>query len=446
MGTDVPRPRTHPRVIAACALAAAVTAVLATIAARAPGARAQGAAAVIDFIPVEGVVDPPAARFLLRELDAAARGGADLVVVQLNTPGGLDAPVGRIVERILASKVPVVTWVSPSAGRAQSAGAFITLAGHVAVMAPGTTLGPSRPANLASTERGAGTETAERLRSIAELRGRDVDLVDRLAGSSFSAEQAVDGGLVDFAAGAPATLLQKLDGRATVVDGRQVTLSTARYQLRFHKMGVMERLLHTAIRPEIAYFLLLLGLFGLIFEVYNPGVGAAGLTGGICLAFSFYALSVLPTSWGGVALLVIAVGFLLVEMHEAGLGFFTVAGLVVLVLGSLMLFSGAAPVLRLPWIAVAVAVAATLLFFISVMTAAIRSRASVPAAGSGGMTGMIGEARTDIAPEGQVFANGTLWKARTAGMAIPEGAKVEILGVSGLLLIVEPAKAATAPE
>ncbi|MGH2688016.1 MAG: NfeD family protein, partial [Actinomycetota bacterium] len=229
--------------------------------------------------------------------------------------------------------------------------------------------------------------------------------------------------------------------------GREVTLSTARYQLRFHKLSVMERLLHTALRPEIAYFLLLFGLFGLIFEVYNPGVGAAGLTGGICLAFAFYAFTVLPTSWGGLALLIAAVALLIVEMHEAGLGIFTVAGLGAFVAGSMLLFRGADPALRLPWLAIAVAVACLLLFFISVMTAAIRSRASVPVSGSESVAGMIGEARTDIAPDGQVFAKGTLWKARTAGMAIPEGARVTILGASGLTLIVEAAAAhADAPS
>ncbi|HEY8202912.1 MAG TPA: NfeD family protein, partial [Actinomycetota bacterium] len=371
-------------------------------------------------------------------------------------PGGLNAPVRRITEAVLSSKVPVVAWVSPSGARAASAGVFVTLAANVVAMAPGATLGPAHPANLAradlvaATSPGSGTsnETDALLRSVAEARGRDVEAADRLARGpqALTTEAAMAGHLADFVAGSPATLLGKLDGRTVEVGGQTVTLATARYELRFHKMSVMERLLHTALRPEIAYFLLLFGLFGLIFELYNPGVGAAGLTGGICLAFSLYALSVLPTSWAGVALLVAAVALFLVEMHEAGLGIFTAAGLAAFAGGSVMLFSGADPALRIPWTAIAAGVACMLLFFISVMTAAIRSRASVPAAGSERMTGLVGEARTDIAPEGQVFAKGTLWKARTAGMAIPEGAKVTILGMSGLLLIVEQAEAVAAPE
>jgi membrane-bound serine protease (ClpP class) len=412
------------------------------------GAAPANGATVIDFVQIEGVIDPPAAGYLLRQLGNAARNGADLLVIQLDTPGGLNAPVQEIVERILASRVPVVAWVSPSGAQAASAGAFVALSADVAVMAPGATLGPAHPVNLASDERNDGGDALPLLRSIARARGRTMDWADGIVRepAALTAGEAVKQRLADFVAGSPATLLEKLDGRSVEVAGRPVTLSTANYQLRFHKMSVMERLLHTAIRPEIAYYLLLFGLFGLIFEIYNPGVGAAGLTGGICLAFSFYALSVLPTSWVGVALLVLAVGFFLVEMHAAGLGMFTVAGMAAFIAGSVMLFSGADPALRIPWIAIAVAVACMLLFFISVMTAAIRSRASVPVAGSESMTGMIGEARTDIAPDGRVFAKGTLWKARTAGMAIPEGAKVRILGVSGLMLIVEPAEAVATPE
>lgn len=428
------------------------------------GAAAQGRATVIDFVQVSGVIDPPTAGYLLRQLGNAGRRGADLVVVQLDTPGGLNAPVSSIAEAILDSDVPVVAWVSPSGARAASAGVPITLAANVVAMAPGSTLGPALPVNLAD-QRGRGgtggaqagdiTVTRDLLGSIARATGRDADTVDRLVRErgALTVGEAMARRLADVEAGSPATLLQKLDGRTVELrhdlqqqGDRTVTLETSDYQLRFHKMSVMERLLHTAIRPEIAYFLLLFGLFGLIFEVYNPGVGAAALTGGICLGFSFYALSVLPTSWAGVALLVVAVALFLVEMHEAGLGIFTVAGLAAFVGGSVMLFSGADPALRLPWTAIAAGVACMLLFFISVMTAAIRSRASVPAAGSQTMTGVIGEARTDVAPEGQVFANGTLWKARTAGMAIPEGAKVTILGASGLLLIVEQAESVATPE
>ena len=408
--------------------------------------------AVIDFIQADGVVDPPVSGYLLRRIAESATNGADVAVVQLNTRGGLDAPVREIVDAIRNSEVPVVTWVSPSGAGAAGAGSYIAMAGHVVAMAPGTVLGPVRPVNLAAPE---GTDDAgdadALLRSIAGAGGRDLAWAERSVddGSTLTADRAVEQGVADVVAGSPATLLQELDGRRVQAGEREVTLSTARYQLRFHKLSIMERLLHTSLRPEIAYFLLLFGLFGLIFEVYNPGVGAAGVTGGICLAFAFYAFTVLPTSWGSLALLIAAVALLIIEMHEAGLGIFTVGGLAAFVAGSILLFRGADPALRLPWVAIAVAVACLLLFFISVMTAAIRSRASVPVSGARSMTGMLGEARTDIAPDGQVFANGTLWKARTAGMAIPEGAKVTVLGVSGLTLIVEAAAAhadAPAPD
>jgi membrane-bound serine protease (ClpP class) len=185
--------------------------------------------------------------------------------------------------------------------------------------------------------------------------------------------------------------------------------------------------------------LLLLGFYGLIFELYHPGIGAAGILGGISLILGFYALSILPTSWAGVALLLLAVAFFVVDLHTAGLGVFTVGGVLSLIAGSLLLFAGADPELRLGWWAIAGATVASLLFFIGAMTAAIRARLSKPISGSEGMVGMIGTARTDVAPEGQVMAKGTLWRARTAGAAIPEGTSVRIEGVSGLMLIVQPA-------
>jgi membrane-bound serine protease (ClpP class) len=437
-------------------VAASATQGSGTVKSRVPAAPAdavaQGRPTVIDFVQVSGVIDPPTASYLRRQLEGAGSRGADLVVLQLDTPGGLDAPVAQLTSAVLRSQVPVVAWVSPSGARAASAGAAVALGANVVAMAPGSTLGPALPLNLAERGQDPADERtgagATLLESAARARGRDAGAASRLASerNPLTVDEALGRGLADLEAGSPATLFQRLDGRTVEAGGRTVTLHTADYQLRFHKMSVMERLLHTAIRPEIAYFLLLFGLFGLIFEVYNPGVGAAALTGGICLGFSFYALSVLPTSWAGVALLVVAVALFLIEMHEAGLGIFTVAGLAAFVGGSVMLFSGADPALHLPWTAIAAGVACMLLFFISVMTAAIRSRASVPAPGSKNLTGVIGEARTDIAPDGQVFADGTLWKARTAGMAIPQGAKVTVLGVSGLLLIVEEAHAVSTPE
>jgi membrane-bound serine protease (ClpP class) len=414
--------------------------------------RADSERAVIDVVQLDGVIDPPSADYLLRQIDAAAEGGSDLVVVELDTPGGLDVSMRHMVQRILASEVPVAVWVSPSGARAASAGVFITMSAHVAAMAPGTSIGAAHPVNLGGEQdevmaAKATNDAAALLRSIATQRGRNADWADRAVRESVAlgAEEAERENVVDLVAASRRALLDRVDGEAVEAGGREVTLSTACYQLRVHEMGILERLLHTVINPELAYFLLLLGFLGILFEIYNPGIGAAGVFGVICLVLAFYALSVLPTSWAGVALLVLAVVFFVVDVMTAGLGIFTAGGVAAFVGGSILLFAGATPALRLGWGSIAVAVGIILLFFVFVLGAAMRVRRSQPVSGPEGMVGTLGEARTDLSPEGQVMAKGTLWRARTTGATIPRGARVRIRSVSGLLLVVEEAEPSMVP-
>lgn len=422
------------------------------------GSRAQESSNVIDFIELEGVIDPVSSRYLLRMLDRASSEGSNLVIVQLDTPGGLDISMREMVQKILASRVPVVVWVAPAGARAASAGVFITYAAHIASMSPATNVGAAHPVNLGGEADETSTEKAVEdavayLESIARLRNRNVEWAEDAIreSASIDAERALELNVVDLNSSGLSDLLRQIDGRTIRItpegglgedtDAYDVTISTQNYRLVFHKMGLFERILHTVVRPEIAYMLLILGFYGLIFELYNPGIGAAGVLGGTSLILGLYALSILPTSWAGVALLVLAFVFFVVDLHVAGLGVFTLGGVVSLLAGSLLLFSGASPELRLAWWAIGGAVAGSLLFFIGVMTAAIRARIAQPVSGSEGLVGTFGSARTDIAPEGQVMARGTLWRARTAGMAIGQGSRVRILGVSGLVLMVEQAEA-----
>lgn len=409
------------------------------------GVAASAEKKTIDFIELKGTIDPASSRYLLRHINESSQGRSHFIVVQLNTPGGLDISMRDIVERMLSSEVPIVVWVSPSGARAASAGVFITYAAHVAVMAPGTSIGAAHPVNLGGeldevTSAKVTNDAAAYIRSIARQRGRNPDWAEKAVRESaaLDAEEAARQNVVNFVAGSPRTLLEELDGRTVDVDGRQVRLSTQAVTLRFFKMGLLESILHAVVDPQIAYFLLLLGFLGLTFEIYNPGIGLAGVLGGVALILAFYALSILPTSWAGVALLLLAVGFFLADLHTGGLGIFTVGGVTALIAGSVLLFSGADEALRLPWGAVAAAVVGMLLFFISAMTAAIRARLSKPVSGAEGMIGTEGLARTDIAPDGQVMARGTLWRARTVGAAIPKGSKVKVRSVSGLMLMVEP--------
>lgn len=415
----------------------------------APPAAAQ--ARVIDVIDVDGVIDPVSSRFLERQIDRAEDEGSHAIIVRLDTPGGLDISMREMVQRILGARLPVVVWVGPSGARAASAGVFVTYASHIAAMAPATNLGAAHPVNLGgetdevSAEK-AVEDAANYIVSIARQRGRNVEFAEDSVreSASIDAESAVDEDVVDLLAATINQLLDEIDGRTVELldeaeGSRQVTLRTEGAQVVFHDMSLLERILHAVVRPEIAFMLMILGFYGLIFELYNPGIGAAGVLGGIALILGFYALSVLPTSWAGVALIVLAVAFYLVDLHIAGLGVFTVGGTVALIAGGLLLFAGADPSLRLAWWAIGGAVAGSLVFFISIMTAALKARLSKPVSGAEALVDTVGIARTDIAPEGQVLAKGTLWRARTVGVAIGEGSPVKILGSSGLTLMVEEA-------
>jgi membrane-bound serine protease (ClpP class) len=228
------------------------------------------------------------------------------------------------------------------------------------------------------------------------------------------------------------------DGTTVTLDTWNEDEATPAVSVRFQELNVFQRLLHFVTDPEIAFSLLLLGVFGIIFELYNPGIGLAGILGAIALILGFYAMSVLPTNWAGVALVVLAVGLLVVDLQTAGLGVWTFGGVVSLILGGTLLFSGAAPELRLSPVAIGAAVLVTLVFFASVMTAALRVRLRRPITGEEAIVGTVGEAKTDIAPEGTVLTKGTLWRARTMETGIAAGSRVEVKATEGLVLLVEP--------
>jgi membrane-bound serine protease (ClpP class) len=409
----------------------------------------------VDVIQVSGVIDPPTADYLKGRLDSAQSKGDYAAIVELDTPGGLSVSMRQIVGRILNSKVPVVVWVAPRGARAASAGTFITYAGNLAYMAESTEIGAASPVDLNGGDIG-GTEARKvmedsvaYIRGIATQRRRDVTFAVQSVrdARSIDAQTAARIGAVDGVASSLADVLQQMDGTDVTTSSGNVTLHTwdtstsePTVTIVFQQMNLLQRLLHTVVNPDLAMWLLLIGLFGIIFEIYNPGIGLAGIVGLVCLVLGLYALSVLPTNWAGVALLVGGVIFFIVDLHTGSLGAFTAAGVVALIGGGMLLFSGAAPAVSLSWWAIAFSVAGTLLFFISVMTAALRVRLRRPITGEDQLVGTLGEAKTDIAPEGMVMSKGMLWKARTMETAIAAGEKVEIKAQEGLVLLVEPAR------
>ena len=406
----------------------------------------------LDVVEVTGIIDPPAADYLQARLAGAEADGVQAVVIQLDTPGGLDVAMRDIIRDMLESNVPVVVWVAPRGARAASAGTFITYAADLAYMAEATEIGAASPINLGEPEstldRKVANDAAAFIRSLAEANGRNPEWAEEavLDAASISSGEAVEIDVVNGTASSLGDLLRILDGEEVeLANGDSHTIETwdetagaPSVSVRFQEMNLFQRLLHAVTTPDVAFLLLLVGMFGLIFELYNPGIGLAGIIGGVCLLLGFYALSVLPTNWAGVLLVVLAVVFFLVDVHTAGLGIWTVGGVAALITGALLLFSGAAPALEIDLWIIAAALFGTLVFFISVMTAALRVRLRRPITGQEGIIGQIAEARTDIAPEGTVFTNGALWRARTMETGIAAGSKVEVKATEGLVLLVEP--------
>ena len=414
---------------------------------------AQEAGSTVDLIEVEGVIDPTTDDYLRDRLAAAEDDGAHAAVIRLDTPGGLDISMRSIIKEMLDSNVPVIVWIAPRGARAASAGTFITYAANLAYMAEATELGAATPVNLGGGEsetlsRKVTNDAAAFIRDLAVTRGRNPDFAEDSVreAASLGASEAAETNVVNGIASSLGDLLRAMDGeQVEVADGGSTVLETwdeevgsPSVTVRFQEMNVLQKLLHTVTNPEIAFLLILIGTFGLIFELYNPGIGLAGILGGVSLLLGFYALSVLPTNWAGVLLIVLSVILFLVDLQAAGLGVFTIGGVASLIAGGLILFSGASPELDLSPLAIAIAVALTLLFFASVMTAALRVRLRRPITGEEAIVGTVGEAKTDIAPEGTVLTKGTLWRARTMETGISAGSKVRVMATEGLVLLVEP--------
>lgn len=425
---------------------------IAILVAASPAAAQGSASRTVDVIEVEGIIDPAVADYLVGRLRSAQRDGVEAAVIRIDTPGGLDVSMRDIIQEMLDSSVPVVVWIAPRGARAASAGTFIAYAANLAYMAESTVLGAATPVNLAgeqseSLERKITNDAAGYIRELAVTRGRNAEWAEKAVreAASLGATRAVEMDVVNGIASSLQDLLEAMDDATVETSTGTSTIETwdeasgsPSATVRFQQMNIVQQLLHAVTNPEVAFLLLLVGIFGIIFELYNPGIGLAGILGGVSLLLGFYALSVLPTNWVGVLLVVLGVLFFLVDLQAAGLGVWTAGGTAALVAGSLLLFSGADPSVELSLWAVAAAIAGTLLFFISVMTAALRVRLRRPITGEESIVGTVGEAKTDIAPEGTVATKGTLWRARTMETGIAAGSRVKVMATEGLVLLVEP--------
>lgn len=393
----------------------------------------------VDLIQIKNLVDPVQADYLVDRLGSASSDGAQAVIIEIDTPGGVDVDLEKLLAAMADAEVPVICWIAPRGAQAAGVGTFIVRACDQTYMSGESSLGPAVPVNLALPDGAPYGEIRARLdRFILVGRPEDRIWVER----SVSTAEAVAEAMVEGEASTLDSLLQQLDGQE-IGDGRVLETfdedtGSLSATIRFQGMGLLDRLLHTVINPNIAYLLLLAALFGLIFELYNPGIGFGGILGALALALALYGLNVLPTSWPAVLLVVAGVCAFLLDLQIGALGIFTIAGAGAVVAGGALLFRGAASELLVsPWTIVA-GLALTILFFVSVMTAALRVRLRRPVSGADSPVGTVGVAKTDIAPEGTVITKGALWRARTMEMGIEAGAKVKIMATEGLVLLVEP--------
>lgn len=414
-----------------------------------PKAEAQEEVPTVHYMVVEGIVNPVMAEFVEKSLDSAAEAGAEAVVIQLDTPGGLDLSMRIVVKAILSSEVPVAVYVAPSGSRAASAGVFITYAANVAAMAPGTNIGSASPVAMGGGEM---DETMQKkvlndavayIKSIADKRGRNAEWAEKAVREAvnITAEEALELKVVDLVAISSAELLEKMDGvEVEVVTGKR-TLSTAGAEIEEVEMGLRYRILNAISNPNVAYILMMIGLIGIYFELSNPGAILPGVLGAICLILAFYAFQTLPVNYAGLLLIGLAVVFFIAEIMVVSYGLLTIAGVVSLILGSLMLFESSAPYMELSiWVILPTVVFMTA-FILGTMYFAVKVFRKTPVSGSEGLVGEIGTASADIdaGAKGTVFVEGEYWNA-VAEEDIREGDKVMVTGLEGLELKVKKAR------
>ena len=407
---------------------------------------AAGAAVVL--LDVEGVIDPIVARYVQREIGSAAASGAAAIILRLDTPGGLDSSMRIIVQAIMRSPVPVVVYIWPPGARAASAGLFIATAAHVAAMAPGTNIGAAHPVAAGAEEIPATLEdkvtndAVAYIRALASERGRNAEWAEKAVRQSASlpARQAVEERVVDLMADDLDQLLSLLEGREVRLGERTITLSLVGSAVLHRPMTLPERLAHGLIDPNIAYLLLTIGTIAIIAELYNPGGVIPGVTGVICLLLAFVGLGSLPVNWGGIALILTAIAFFVLDIYVSGFAL-SVAGVISFLIGSLLLFSPGAVEPALPRIAVSRWViggttAALALFVAAALGAGVRAQRRAPAMSGRLAAGAQGVALTTLAPEGVVRVQSEEWTAVAMDEPIPAGTPVEVVSVEGLRLYV----------
>lgn len=426
-------------------------------------------AATVKVAQIDGAISPASAAYFLRALDDAQRTRADLLVLKLDTPGGLDSAMREMIQGILASPVPVAIWVAPAGARAASAGTYLLYASHLAAMAPGTNLGAATPVAIGIGGEGArpgpakpaadGDEKADKaggaaagamekkavhdaaayIRSLAQLRGRNAEWAERAVreAESLSAEEALQQKVIDVVAVDLADLLRQANGRTLALAAGEATLALDGAVVVDVERNWQERLLAAVADPNLALILLMLGVYGLLFEFYTPGFGVAGIIGAICLLVALYALAMLPINAVGALLLLLGIALMAMEAFLPSFGAFGIGGIVAFVAGALMLIDADVPGLEVSLAFVVPLAAASALLLAGIGAFALRARRRPAVSGVEAMLGERVEALEDFAREGWVQACGERWHARSEA-PLERGERARIVAVDGLTLVVKP--------
>jgi membrane-bound serine protease (ClpP class) len=443
-----------------------------------PAMQARGQDRLAVMLQISGPIGPATSDYIQKGLEEAASRGARIVIVEMDTPGGLDSSMRDIIKAILASSIPVATFVYPQGSRAASAGTYILYASHVAAMAPATNLGAATPIPVGGTSplpgggkkkpggdkggpdgedhgkpgedtRAAGgpdaasakaiNDAVAYIRSLAERRGRNAEWAEQAVreAASLSAEQAANMGVVDLVANDVDDLLQKINGRTIEVAGEQLTLDTEGLTVERIEPDWRTRFLATVTNPTVAYLLLLVGIYGLLFEGYNPGAVLPGVAGAICLLLAAYSFQILPVNYAGLGLIALGVILMISEIFVPSFGALGIGGIIAFVAGSIILMDTDVPGFGIPTTLIASIGLLGGGMVMAIVWLAVRARRRPVVTGIEEMLGAVGEAVADFSDSGHVLVHGELWKASTA-QPVRKGQKLRVKKVDGLLLTVEP--------
>jgi membrane-bound serine protease (ClpP class) len=407
----------------------------------------QSSAQVVYTLKIDGAINPAAAAFIRSGIKQSHEADAEAFIIQLNTPGGLLKSTRVIVSDILESPVPVVVFVAPGGSHAGSAGVFVTLAAHIAAMAPGTNIGAAHPVSMEGQQdtvmmEKATNDAAAFIRTIAEKRKKNLQWAEDAVRKSLSITEteALEINVIDLIAKDMRELLDKIDGREVEVPSGAVVLQTKEATIETIEMGWSEQILNILSDPNIAYILLMIGMYGLLFELYNPGSILPGVVGVISLILAFYSLHTLPVNYAGLALIFFAIILFIAEIKVVSHGLLSVGGVISLLLGSMMLIrsESALEFIEISWSLILSTVALTVVFFLFVIGLGIKAQRRKPTTGAEGMVGQVGETLTVLNPTGQVRVHGEIWTAESVTRKIGKGEQVRVVEVKGLTVRVEP--------